>query len=118
MINGCSILNGAKYFVENESSNYLVFQLVFRYFQIPANNNMVMVLKFKSLSDEVIKPLATSDNSPNPRMDYFNNPDFQVEFTGLCLKLDKLTFAPIKQKLYLTFKTKPWSYYIENGFML
>ena len=65
MINGYSILNGAKYFVENESSNYLVFQLVFRYFEIPANNNMAMVLKFKSLSDEVIKPLATSDNSIN-----------------------------------------------------
>ena len=32
--------------------------------------------KSKGLSDESIKPFATSDNSLNPRLDYFNNLKF------------------------------------------
>ena len=36
------------------------------------------------LSDENIKPPATSDNSVSPSLDYFNNPIFRVEFNGSC----------------------------------
>ena len=42
LINGYSIFNGVKCFVENGSLNHVVFQPVFKYFKKPANNNMVV----------------------------------------------------------------------------
>ena len=42
LINGYSIFNGVKCFVENGSLNDVVFQSVFKYFKKPANNNMVV----------------------------------------------------------------------------
>lgn len=38
------------------------------------------------------KPPATSDDSLNPRLDYFDNSKFQVEFDGSCLKPDEDNF--------------------------
>ena len=38
------------------------------------------------MSDKSIKPTATSDSGLNPRLDYVNNPKFQVIFDGSCLK--------------------------------
>ena len=35
-----------------------------------------MTWKSRGLSNESIKTLATSDNSLNPKLDYFNNPKF------------------------------------------
>ena len=64
---------------------------------------MIMVWKSKSLSSESIKPPATADNSLNPKVNYFNNPKFGVEFDGNCLKPDKVTFTPnviIRLSLY------------------
>ena len=37
LIKGYSILNGAKYFVEDESQNYLIFQLLVKYFEASRN---------------------------------------------------------------------------------
>ena len=45
-----------------------------------------MTWKSKVLSDESIKSPATSNNSPNPKIDYFNKLKFQVKFSGSCLK--------------------------------
>ena len=42
LINGYSIFNGVKCFVENGSLNHIVFQSVFKYLKKPANNNMVV----------------------------------------------------------------------------
>ena len=39
-------------------------------------NVKVMAWKSKVLLDESINPLAASDNSLNPKLDYFNNPKF------------------------------------------
>ena len=35
-----------------------------------------MMWKSRGLSNESIKAPATSDNSLNPKLDYFNNPKF------------------------------------------
>ena len=48
------------------------------------------------MSDESIKLSTISDNSLNPRLDYFNNSKFWVEFDGSCLKSDSVSFAPNK----------------------
>ena len=64
MINGYSILNGAKYFIEAESQNYLIFQPLLKYFEVSRTNLNAKVMSWKSigLSDQSIKSPATSDN--------------------------------------------------------
>ena len=77
LINGCSIFNAAKYFIEDGPQNYLVFQPLIRYFKL-ITNIAVMRRKCKSLSDESIKPTATSNNSLNLRLDSYNYLKCQV----------------------------------------
>ena len=60
------IVNGVKYFIEDRSQIYLIFQpLIIKYFKGSRMtvSIMVMVWKFKDISNESIKPPATSDNS-------------------------------------------------------
>ena len=52
-----------------------MFQPAIKYFK-PITNDIARTWKSIGLTDEKIKPLATSDNSLNPRLDYFNNPKF------------------------------------------
>ena len=47
--------------------------------------------KAKELSDETIKPPATSGNSLTPALSYFGTKT-RVNFRGSCLKQDKITF--------------------------
>ena len=59
------IVNGVKYFIEDGSQIYLIFQpLIIKYFKASRMtvSIMVMVWKFKDMSNESIKPPATSDN--------------------------------------------------------
>ena len=44
----------------------------------PIANSVVMSWKSVGLSDQSIKPPATSGNSVNLRLHYFNNPNFHV----------------------------------------
>ena len=76
---------------ENGSQNHLIFESVFSYFKIHANDDIVMARKSKSLSDVSVK---RKENNLDSRLDYFYNPKLPTEFDGSCLKLDKLTFAP------------------------
>ena len=62
LINGFSIVNGAKYFVESESQNYLVFQTVFNYFQTFTGTDKSFAWKPKALPEETIKTSVTSSN--------------------------------------------------------
>ena len=107
MINGFSILNSAKYFSKEDGlQNYLVFQPVIKYFK-PLTNDIVRAWKSKGFSAEIIKPPTTSDNNLNPRLDYFNNLKFQVEFNGSYLKSDSVGFAPNKKiNVYITYEIK------------
>ena len=63
-----------------------MFQPLIKYFEVPKTINPIVVSwKSKGLSNEVIKPPATNNNSPNPKLDYFNIPKFRVKFEGSCL---------------------------------
>ena len=55
------------HFEKDGSQNYLVFQTINRYFK--ANTKYISSWKYKGLSDETIKPPATSDNSFTPLTD-------------------------------------------------
>ena len=62
MINKYSILNGSKYFSENGSQNYLLFQLLSSYFTTFTGTNKILFWRSKKILAESIKTLFTSDN--------------------------------------------------------
>ena len=70
LMNGYSILDGAKYFTEDGSQNYLVFQPVLKYFQTFTGTDKNFAWKSKRLSEESIEIAVTSDNSFPPRLNF------------------------------------------------
>ena len=54
-------------------------------FKVIANTKYISLWKSKGLSNETIKLPATSDNSPSPLIDYFDN-KIRLKFNGGCLK--------------------------------
>ena len=79
------------HFEEDGVQSYLVFEPVIRYFKIITNAKYISSWQSKGLSDETIKPPATSDNSLNPKVSYYGA-KARLEFRGSCLKQDKSTF--------------------------
>ena len=61
-----SFHNGKSYFEEDGKPKYLIFQPISRYFKIITNTKYRSSWKSEGLSDESIKPYATSDNSLTP----------------------------------------------------
>ena len=76
---------GKSHFEEDGVQNYLVFHPIRRYFKIIANTKYISSWKSKGLSDETIKPYATSDNSLTPLIDYYGS-KVRVKFNKGCLK--------------------------------
>ena len=83
---------GKSHVEEDDTQNYLVFQLLNKYFKIIANKNYISSWQSKGLSDETIKLPATSDNSLTPLIDYYGA-ETRVKFTGSCLKQPKMSNA-------------------------
>ena len=83
---------GKSHFEEDGVQNYLVFQPLNKYFKVISNSNSISSWKSKGLSNETIKPPATSDNSLNPKVNYYYGAKARLEFRGSCLKQDKSTF--------------------------
>ena len=80
------------HFEEDGAQNYLVFQPINRYFKVIANNDYVSSWKSKGLSAETIIPLATSDNSLTPVLNYYGTKAI-VKFTGSRLQQSKLSYT-------------------------
>ena len=80
-----SYFRGKSHFDEDVTQNYLVFQPI-------ANTLYISSWKSKGLSDETIKPPATSDNSLTPLIDYLGN-KIRLKFSGSCLKQPKLQYT-------------------------
>ena len=68
-----AILGSKSHFEEDGTQNYLVFQSIQRYFKEVANTKDISEWKSKGLSNQSIKPLATSDNSLSPLIDYLGD---------------------------------------------
>ena len=62
-----------------------MFQPIRRYFKIIPNTKYISSWKSKGLSDETIKPYATSDNSLTPLTDHYGN-KLRLKFNKSCLK--------------------------------
>ena len=80
---------GKSHFEEDGTQNYLAFQPINRYFKVIANTLYISSWKSKRLSDETIKPPATSDNSLTTLIDYIGN-KIKIKFPGSCFKQPKL----------------------------
>ena len=72
-------------FEEDGTQNHLVFQPINRYFKVIYNTKYISSWKSKGLSDETIKPPATSDNTLSPLIDYLDS-KIRLKFNGDCLK--------------------------------
>ena len=83
---------GKSHFEENGVQNYLLFQLVNKYFKVITNTDYVSSWKSKGLSAESIKPPTTSDNSLTPALSYYGTKT-RVKFTGSCLKQSKISYT-------------------------
>ena len=85
-----SYLIGKSHFEEDGTQNYLVFQPISRYFRI--NGKYILSWKSKGLSDEIITPYVTSDNSLTLLIDHYGT-RIRVKFNKGCLKQsNKLTY--------------------------
>ena len=85
---------GKSRFEEGSSQNYLVVQVkpIYRYFKVFSVTKFLEYFsewKSKGLSAESFKAISTSDNSPNPTLNYYGT-KIRVQFTGDCLKQQKL----------------------------
>ena len=58
---------------------------MYRYFKVIANTRYISSWKSKGLSDESIKPPATSDNSLSSLINYLGD-KIRLKFSGNCLK--------------------------------
>ena len=71
---------------------YLIFQPVYKYFKFITGTNYISSWKSKALSDEIIKPTTTSDNSLTPLITYYDY-DTRVKFNGSILRQPKFTYT-------------------------
>ena len=63
-----------------------------KYFKVAANAKYISSWKSKGLSDETIKPPATSDNSLSLLIDYCGN-EIRIKFTGSCLQQPNVSYT-------------------------
>ena len=95
---------GKSYLEEDGTQNYLVFQPLNKYFKVISSTNYGSSWQSKGLSDETIKPPATSDKSLNPKVSY-DGAKARLEFRGSCLKQDKSTFNHGKKvNIYIVYE--------------
>ena len=100
-----------KYFEEDGAQNYLLFQPMYKYLKKGSNTDNISEWKSKRLSHEVIKP---PDNSLAPTLGYHNKKTC-LEFNGVCLKQDKITYNHGKiVTIYIVYDLKSTLKYDEN----
>ena len=84
-----SYYRGKQYFDEGSGKqNYLVFLPMGKYFKlnsVAGAADYVLSWQSKGLSNESIKPPATSNNSLTPELNYYGTKT-KIRFTGSCLK--------------------------------
>ena len=87
---------------------------MYKYFKKIGNTDHISSWESKGLSNEVIKPSSTFDNSLAPALDYTGKRIY-VKFNGSYLKQDKITFNHGKTvKIYIVYDLKSILNYNEN----
>ena len=65
---------------------------MYRYFKKIGNTDHISKWKSKGLSNKVIKPFATPNNSLAPALSYFGTKT-RVNFHGICFNLNKIAYT-------------------------
>ena len=92
------------YFSDDGTQNYLVFQPVKKYFKKIGYTESISSWESKGLSDEIIKPPNTFDNSLASKLEHFIN-KIKVKFNGSCIKQDKVKYNHGKVvNMYIIYK--------------
>ena len=87
---------------------------MYKYFKKTDNTNHISELKSKGLSDEIIKPPTTNDNSLAPALIHFGT-TIRVLFNGSCLKQNKITYTHrTTAKIYIAYELSSNLNYNEN----
>ena len=81
---------GKSHFEEDGTQNYLVFQPIRKYFKRIASGDDIYSWKSKGLSDERLDSIAASNHKITPELNFYGTKT-RVEFSGSCLKQDKVT---------------------------
>ena len=85
--------HGESHFKDDGTQNYLVFQMVYRYFKtVSANDSNTLSWKSKWLSDESITPPTKSNKMLNPSVDYAGT-KARVKFNADCLKQENYIWS-------------------------
>ena len=87
-----SYLISKSHFEEDGTTNYLVFQPMYRYFKRVDNSNYILLSKSKGVPDESIKASSAPYNFLNPVLEYLGAKP-RVRFSGNRLKQDKITYT-------------------------
>ena len=92
-----------------------------KYFKEIGNTEKIPSWESKGLSDEVVKPIATSSNSLAPELSSFIN-KIKVKFNGSCLKQDKITYTRgTIVNIYIVYKLSSnrnnFDFSLENCFL-
>ena len=97
---------GKSHFEEDGTQNYLVFQSMYKHLKRIAgvNGNYIYYWQSKGLSDEKINSITASNYSVTPNLSYYGTKT-RVEFNGICLKQDKVTFNHAKiVNIYMVYE--------------
>ena len=78
------------HFEEDGTQNYLVFQPIHKYFKRIARGDYINLWKSKGLSDERLDSITASNHKITPELNFYGS-KIRVEFSGSCLKQDKVT---------------------------
>ena len=102
-----SYLNGKSYFDKAGKQNYLLFLPMRKYFKLSSVTGVIdraLSWRSKGISNESIKPSATSDNSFNPKLDYYGT-KIRLQFTRSCLKQSNHIFSHKKNvNIYIVYE--------------
>ena len=83
---------GKRYFEEDGAQNWLVFQIMNKYFKTSdAGKRKILSWKSKGLSDESIMSPTASNRILNPSLNFVGT-KIRVKFNGDCLKQEKITY--------------------------
>ena len=90
---------GKSHFENDGIQNYLVFQPIYKYFEITPTTNTILSWKSKGLPGETIKP-PRPHTILAPELSYVGNKT-RVEFNGSCLTQNKIKFYQKKDCKYI-----------------
>ena len=117
--NDLSYSRGKQYFDEEDGKqNYLVFLPMPKYFKLSSVVGVidrVLSWQSKGVSNESIKPPATSNNSLTPELNYYNNAKTRAKFKRSCLKQSNFTYTLNKiLNIYIVYELGASSSHISD----